>query len=50
MKNPCDECRKNKYCRNSCRKLRKYAEKYVISEINKRMINVGEERKMKNDR
>lgn len=37
MKSPCDECRKNKYCSNPCRKLKGYASSYVIENVRKRI-------------
>lgn len=39
MKNPCNECRKNKYCNNRCRKAKNYQNGVITSIIFKNILN-----------
>lgn len=39
MKNPCDECRKNKYCSKMCKKAKNYQTSFVISNVFERLYD-----------
>lgn len=42
MNNPCDECRKNKYCSKTCKKARDYQKGIITSIIFKNIFNKKE--------